>query len=192
MAKLDGKKIAFLFTDGVEQVELEEPLKAVRNEGADVDLVSLEVREIQAFNHLEQGYKIKVDKAVSDVCVSDYVALVVHGGVANPDFLRMDEDAVNFVRGFAEAGKPAGVICHGPWMLVESGVVHGMTVTSWPSLQTDIRNAGGNWVDKEVVVDRGVVTSRKPDDIPAYNKKMIEEFKEGSHADKRQRAGAAP
>ncbi|MFL5885310.1 MAG: type 1 glutamine amidotransferase domain-containing protein, partial [Thermoleophilaceae bacterium] len=166
---------------GVEQVELEKPLEAVKNEGADVDLISLEEGEIQAFNHLDHGDKIKVDKAVADVDVSDYDALVVPGGVANPDFMRMDEDAVNFVRGFAEAGKPAGVICHGPWMLVESGVVEGMTVTSWPSLRTDIQNAGGKWVDEEVVVDRGIVTSRKPDDIPAFNAKIVEEFAEGKH-----------
>jgi protease I len=181
MAKLDGKRIAFLFADGVEQVELVQPLQAIRNEGADVDLISLEKREVQAFNHLDHGDKIKVDKAVADADVSDYDALVVPGGVANPDLLRTDEDAMNFVRGFAEAGKPAGVICHGPWVLVETGVVDGMTVTSWPSLKTDIRNAGGNWVDEEVVVDRGIVTSRKPDDIPAFNAKIIEEFAQGRH-----------
>src|SRR5436309_4993541 len=180
--KLDGKKIAFLFADGVEQVELEEPLKAVKDEGADVDLISLEEGEVQAFEHLDHGKKIKVDKAVSDADASDYDGLVVPGGVANPDVLRADDDAVSFVRSFFEAGKPAGVICHGPWILVESGVVKGMKVTSWPSLQTDIRNAGGNWVDEEVVTDRGIVTSRKPDDIRAFNKKMIEEFAEGERA----------
>jgi len=181
--KLNGKKVAFLFADGVEQVELEEPLKAVKDEGADVDLISLEDREVQAFNHLDHGDKIKVDKAVSDADASDYDALVVPGGVANPDFLRGDEDAMKFVKSFFEAGKPAGVICHGPWVLVETGVVDGLKVTSWPTLETDIKNAGGNWVDEEVVVDKGLVTSRKPDDLPAFCAKIIEEFCEGEHAE---------
>jgi protease I len=179
--KLNGKKVAFLFADGVEQVELEEPLKAVKDEGADVDLISLEDGEVQAFNHLDHGDKIKVDKAVSDADASDYDALVVPGGVANPDFLRADDDAMSFVRGFFEAGKPSGVICHGPWVLVEAGVVDGMKVTSWPSLKTDIENAGGKWVDEEVVVDKGLVTSRKPDDLPAFCSKIVEEFCEGRH-----------
>ena len=179
--KLDGKKIAFLFADGVEQVELEEPLKAVKEEGAEAELISLESGEVQAFNHLDHGDKIKVDKAVSDTDASDYDGLVVPGGVANPDFLRSDEDAMSFVRAFFDAGKPAGVICHGPWVLVETGVVDGMKVTSWPSLKTDIRNAGGNWVDEEVVVDKGLVTSRKPDDLPAFCSKIVEEFCEGKH-----------
>ncbi|MFL5884391.1 MAG: type 1 glutamine amidotransferase domain-containing protein [Thermoleophilaceae bacterium] len=179
--KLNGKKVAFLFADGVEQVELEEPLKAVKDEGADVDLISLEDGEVQAFNHLDHGDKIKVDKAVSDADASDYDALVVPGGVANPDFLRADDDAMSFVRGFFEAGKPSGVICHGPWVLVEAGVVDGMKVTSWPSLKTDIENAGGEWVDEEVVVDKGLVTSRKPDDLPAFCSKIVEEFCEGRH-----------
>jgi len=174
--KLDGKKIAFLFADGVEQVELEEPLKAVKEEGADVDLISLEEGEVQAFQHLDHGDKIKADKAVSDADVSDYDGLVVPGGVANPDFLRADEDAMSFVRGFFEAGKPAGVICHGPWVLVETGVVDGMKVTSWPSLKTDIRNAGGKWVDQEVAVDGNLITSRKPDDLPAFCKALIEQL----------------
>lgn len=181
MGKLDGKKVAALFTDGVEQVELEKPVEAIRDEGAEVDFVSLEEGEVQAFNHLDHGDKIGVDKAVKDVEASDYDALLLPGGVANPDFLRMDEDAVAFVRSFVEQAKPIGVICHGPWTLVEAGVLKGRTITSWPSLKTDIRNAGGNWVDEEVHVDEGLVSSRKPDDIPAFNEKVIEEFCEGEH-----------
>jgi protease I len=181
MGKLDGKKVAFLFTDGVEQVELDKPAEAVREAGADVDYVSLEEGEIQAFNHLDHGDKIKVDKKVADVSADDYDALVLPGGVANPDFLRSDENAVNFVRSFVEQAKPIGAICHGPWTLVEADVLKGRTITSWPSLQTDIRNAGGNWVDEEVHVDEGLVTSRNPDDIPAFNDKIVEEFCEGKH-----------
>ena len=182
MGKLDGKKIAFLAADGVEQIELTSPWDAVRKEGAETELVSLEEGEIQGFEHLNHGDKFKVDKTVEEVSASDYDGYMQPGGVGNPDTLRMDENAVNFVREFFEQGKPAAVICHGPWILVEAGVVGGRTVTSWPSLQTDIRNAGGNWVDKEVVVDNGLVTSRKPDDLPAFNKKMVEEFAEGKHA----------
>jgi protease I len=179
--KLEGKKIAFLFTDGVEQVELEKPAEAVKDAGADVEFVSLEEGEVQAFNHLDHGDKIPVDKAVSDADQSDYDGLVLPGGVANPDFLRMDENAVAFVRSFVEAAKPIGVICHGPWTLVEADVLKGRTITSWPSLRTDIRNAGGNWVDEEVHVDEGLVSSRNPDDIPAFNEKIVEEFAEGKH-----------
>ena len=181
MGKLDGKKIAFLFTDGVEQVELDKPAEAVREAGADVDYISLDEGEIQAFNHLDHADKIKVDKKVSDVSADDYDGLVLPGGVANPDFLRGDEDAVNFVRSFVEQAKPIGAICHGPWTLVEADVVKGRTLTSWPSLKTDIRNAGGNWVDEEVHVDEGLVTSRNPDDIPAFTDKIVEEFCEGKH-----------
>jgi protease I len=181
MGKLDGKKVAFLATHGVEQVELTEPRKAVEDEGAETELISLEGGQIQAFEHLDHGDKFDVDRTVKQADPSDYDALVQPGGVANPDFLRSDEDAVAFFRAFFEAGKPVGVICHGPWMLVEAGVVDGMTVTSWPSLKTDIRNAGGNWVDEEVVVDKGVTTSRKPDDLPAFCAKIVEEFCEGKH-----------
>ena len=181
MGKLDGKKVAFLATHGVEQVELTEPRKAVENEGAETELISLESGQIQAFEHLNHGDKFDVDRTVKEADPSDYDALVQPGGVANPDFLRADEDAVAFFRAFFEAGKPVGVICHGPWMLVEAGVVDGMTVTSWPSLKTDIRNAGGNWVDEEVVVDKGLTTSRKPDDLPAFCAKIVEEFCEGKH-----------
>ena len=179
--KLQGKRVAFLATDMVEQVELTEPWNAVHAEGAETELISLEEGEIQGFNHYDKADKFKVDKTVEEVSASDYDGYVQPGGVGNPDKLRLDENAVNFVREFFEQGKPAAVICHGPWMLVEAGVVRGRKVTSWPSLQTDIRNAGGNWVDQEVVVDNGLVTSRKPDDLPAFNKKMIEEFAEGRH-----------
>jgi deglycase len=179
--KLQGKRVAFLATDMVEQVELTEPWKAVEDEGAEVELISLEEGEIQGFNHYDKAETFKVDRTVEEASPDDYDALVIPGGVGNPDTMRTDENAVEFVRGFFEQGKPVGVICHGPWMLVEAGVVRGRKLTSWPSLQTDIRNAGGNWVDEEVVVDQGLVTSRKPDDIPAFNRKLIEEFAEGRH-----------
>ncbi|HEY2772273.1 MAG TPA: type 1 glutamine amidotransferase domain-containing protein [Solirubrobacteraceae bacterium] len=179
--ELDGKRIAFLFTEGAEQVEVIEPLKAVKEAGAEVDLISLEEGEVQMFNHLDKGDTIEADKAVSDASASDYDGLVLPGGVANPDALRLDKDAVQFVRDFYEQDKPTGVICHAPWMLIESGVAKGRTVTSWPSLQTDLRNAGAEWVDKEVVVDDGLVTSRKPDDLPAFCAKIVEEFAEGKH-----------
>jgi|SRR5579884_1032480 len=179
--QLEGKRIAFLFTEGVEQVELTEPLKAVRDAGAETDLISLEQGEVQMFNHLDKGDTIEADHAVSETDPSGYDGLVIPGGVANPDRLRGDEDAVAFVRGFFEQDKPVGIICHGPWMLVEAGVAKGRTVTSWPSLQTDLRNAGANWVDEEVVVDNGLVTSRKPDDLPAFCAKIVEEFEEGRH-----------
>ncbi len=181
MGKLDGKKIAFLATDGVEQVELVEPRKAVEREGAATELISLEDGEIQGFNHLDKADTFPVDRAVKDADAGDYDGLVLPGGVANPDFLRADEAAVSFVRAFFEAGKPVGAICHGPWTLVEAGVVDGLTLTSWPSLKTDIENAGGSWVDEEVHVDGGLVTSRKPDDLPAFNAKLVEEFAEGVH-----------
>jgi protease I len=181
MGKLDGKRIAILATDGVEQVELTEPLEAVRAEGADVDLISLKKGEFQGFNHLDKGDTFNADKAVKDASADDYDGLVLPGGVANPDFLRSDEDAVRFVRSFVEDKKPVGAICHGPWTLVEADVIKGRTLTSWPSLQTDIRNAGATWVDEEVHVDQGLVTSRKPDDLPAFNAKVVEEVAEGRH-----------
>jgi deglycase len=179
--KLQGKRVAFLATDMVEQVELTAPWKAVESEGAIPELISLEDGEIQGFNHYDKADTFKVDHTVEEARADDYDALVVPGGVGNPDTMRMDENAVDLVRRFFEQGKPVGVICHGPWMLVEAGVVRGRTVTSWPSLRTDIRNAGGNWVDKEVVVEDGLVTSRKPDDLPAFTKKIVEEFAEGRH-----------
>jgi len=181
--KLQGKRVAFLATDMVEQVELTEPWKAVQAAGATPELISLEEGEIQGFNHYDKGDTFKVDKTVEEARAEDYDALVIPGGVGNPDTMRADENAVQFVRDFFEQQKPVGVICHGPWMLVEAGVVRGRKVTSWPSLQTDIRNAGGEWVDEQVVVDHGLVTSRKPDDLPAFNEKIVEEFCEGEHAE---------
>jgi protease I len=185
--KLQGKRVAFLATDMVEQVELTEPWKAIENAGATPELVSLQEGEIQGFNHYDKADTFKVDRTVEEASADDYDALVIPGGVGNPDAMRMDENAVEFTRQFFEQGKPVGVICHGPWMLVESGVVRGRTVTSWPSLRTDIRNAGGNWVDQEVVVEDGLVTSRKPDDLPAFNAKIVEEFAEGRHEQQAQR-----
>jgi protease I len=186
MAKeLEGKKVAFLFTEGAEQVEVTEPLKAVKDAGADVDIVSLEKGEVEMWNHFDKGEVINAEKAVSDADASDYDGLVLPGGVANPDQLRADEDAVKFVRDFFEQHKPVGVICHGPWTLVEADVVKGRKVTSWPSLKTDLRNAGADWVDEEVVVDNGLVTSRKPDDLKAFCAKIVEEFAEGKHEQQR-------
>ena len=179
--KLEGKKVAILAADMFERVELEQPRKALEDAGATTEIVSIHDGEIQGFDHFDPADTVKVDRTVEEVSVDDYDALLIPGGVGNPDQLRGDENAVAFVRDFAEAKKPMAVICHGPWMLVESGVVRGRKVTSWPTLQTDIRNAGGEWVDEEVVVDEGIVTSRKPDDIPAFNEKMIEEFCEGRH-----------
>ena len=180
--QLQGKRIAFLVAnEGVEQVELTEPLKAVRDAGAQVDLLSLEAEEIQAYNHLDKGDTFTPDKAVATADVADYDGLVLPGGVANPDQLRTDPDAVGFVKAFFDAGKPVGAICHAPWTLIEADVVRGRTMTSWPSLQTDLRNAGAEWVDEEVHVDQGFVTSRNPDDLPAFNAKIVEEFAEGEH-----------
>jgi protease I len=189
--KLAGKRIAFLATEGVEQVELTDPWEAVKQAGATPDLVSLESGHVQAFNHLDKGDQFPVDKTVSEADASDYDGLVLPGGVANPDHLRMDDDAVEFIRAFFSAGKPVAVICHGPWTLIEADVVRGRTLTSWPSLQTDLRNAGATWVDEEVVVDEGLVSSRNPDDLPAFCAKLVEEFCEGVHEGQRRSAGAA-
>jgi protease I len=189
--KLQGKKIAFIATDMVEEVELTKPWEAVKEAGGQPELISMETGEIQAFNHYDKSKTYKVDKDFSSARVDDYDGLVIPGGVGNPDTMRSDDDAVEFVRSFFEAGKPVAVICHGPWMLVEADVVRGRKVTSWPSLETDIRNAGGNWVDEEVVVDQGLVTSRKPDDLPAFCKKMVEEFCEGVHSGQREKTTAS-
>jgi protease I len=181
--QLQGKKIAFLMAnEGVEEVELTKPLEAVREAGADAELLAPEAGDIQAFNHLDKAETFEADRAVGDADVSEFDGLVLPGGVANPDELRTHEDAVSFVRGFFESGKPVGVICHGPWTLIEADVVRGRTVTSWPSLRTDLRNAGAEWVDQEVVTDQGLVTSRKPEDLPAFDAKIVEEFAEGAHA----------
>jgi protease I len=180
--ELQGKKIAFLTAmEGVEQVELTEPWKALEKVGADLELLSTESGQVQAFKHLDKADTFPVDRIVSEADPTDYDGLVLPGGVANPDQLRMHEDAVRFVRTFFEEGKPVGAICHAPWTLIEAGIVKGRTLTSWPSLRTDIRNAGGQWVDQEVQVDRGLVTSRKPDDLPAFSAKLVEEFAEGEH-----------
>jgi protease I len=183
---LNGKRVAFLATDGVEQIELTKPWEAVVKAGADADLVSLESGKIQAFKHFDKGEAFAVDKAVADVGADDYDALVLPGGVINPDILRTHDEAMRFVRAFFEQGKPVGAICHGPWSLVEAGVVDGRTVTSWPSLRTDIENAGGTWKDEELVIDRGLFTSRKPDDLPAFCKKLVEEVAEGVHREQRE------
>ena len=173
---MKGKKVAILAADMFERVELEEPRKALEDAGAEVEIVSIEDGQIQGFDHFDPADAVKVDRTVEEASAADYDALLIPGGVGNPDLLRGDENAVSFVREMHEAGKPMAVICHGPWMRVESGIVRGKRVTSWPTLQTDIRNAGGEWVDEEVVVDGNVVTSRKPDDIPAFNEKMLELF----------------
>jgi protease I len=180
--QLQGKKIAFLTAnEGVEQIELTEPLKAVREAGAETELLAPESGEIQAFNHLDKADTFEVDRVVGEADPGEYDGLVLPGGVANPDQLRTKPEALEFVRSLFEAGKPVGVICHGPWTLIEAGVVEGRTLTSWPSLQTDLRNAGAVWFDEEVHVDSGLVSSRKPDDLEAFTAKIVEEFAEGVH-----------
>ena len=188
---LKGKRVAIVAADQVEEVELVEPRLALGDAGAETELISMEAGEIQGVTHFERANRHKVDRTIADADASDYDALMIPGGVGSADLLRGDDEMVRFTRAFFDQGKPVAVICHGPWVLVEGDVVRGRTVTSWPSLKTDIRNAGGEWVDREVVVDQGLVTSRKPDDIPAFNAKMIEEFAEGEHAGQREKARAA-
>jgi protease I len=179
---LSGKRIAFLATDGVEQVELTDPWSALSDAGADVVLLSLESGEVQAYNHLTAADTFSVDGTVADADPGSFDALVLPGGVANPDALRADEHAVGFIRAIAEQGKPIAAICHAPWTLIEAGLARGRRLTSWPSLRTDLANAGATWVDEEVVTDRGIVTSRKPDDLPAFNRAVVELFAGGSDA----------
>jgi protease I len=174
MTDLNGKKVAFLATDMVEQVELTDPWNAVAAAGGKPELVSPEAGEIQGFNHYDKADRFQVDRVVGDVSAEDYDALVIPGGVGNPDTMRMNEDAVRLVRDFAQSGKPMGVICHAPWMLVEADVVRGRTLTSFWSIKTDVKNAGGDWVDEQVVVDGSLVTSRNPKDIPAFNERLLE------------------
>jgi protease I len=180
--ELSGKKIAFLVAqEGVEQVELSEPWKAVEQAGGEAVLIAPESGEVQAFEHLDKSKTYSVDETLANADPDDYDGVVLPGGVANPDQLRTESRAIEFLQKFFADGKPVGVICHGPWTLVEADLVRGRTITSWPSLQTDIRNAGGNWVDEEVVVDEGLVSSRNPDDLPAFCAKIVEEFAEGKH-----------
>jgi len=182
MATLSNKRVAILTEEGFEQVELTSPLEALKEAGAQVDVISPKSGKIKAWNHTDWGIEIDVDKELSTVSPNDYDALVLPGGVMNPDKLRQNKEAVAFVSAFLDEGKPVAAICHGPQVLIETGMLSGRTLTSYPSLQTDLKNAGAHWVDEEVVVDNGLVTSRKPDDLAAFNKKMIEEIAEGVHA----------
>jgi len=181
MQTLQNKRVAILATDGFEQVELEKPRQALEDAGATTEIVSPSSGKIQGMNHDKKGDTVKVDVPLEDADAGDYDALMIPGGLINPDALRVNKGALEFVRRFFAEGKPVAAICHAPWVLIDARLVRGRTLTSWPAIQTDIRNAGGEWVDSEVVVDHGLVTSRKPDDIPAFNAKMIEEFAEGIH-----------
>jgi protease I len=187
--RLNGKRVAILATDGVEQVELLQPRDALRAAGANTRVVAPHDGVIKGWDAQQWGQEIPVDATLQQVSPNDFDALLLPGGVMNPDKLRTNPSAVTFVRSFATSGKPIAAICHGPWMLVEAGAVQGRTLTSWPSLQTDIRNAGATWVDREVVTDQGLVTSRNPQDIPAFNRQMIEEFAEGVHQNRLAGAG---
>jgi len=181
MSHLTGKKVAILVEDGFEQVELTSPKEALEAHGAQTHIISPKRGNVKGWEHTKWGQEFPVDVAIEQANANDYDALLLPGGVMNPDKLRTNKQAVQFVRSFFDQGKPVGSICHGPWMLVEAGVVNGRKVTSYPSIQTDLKNAGANWVDQEVVVDRGLVTSRKPDDLPAFNRKLVEEISEGRH-----------
>lgn len=180
-AKLTDKKVAILVADGFEQVEMTKPRKALEDAGAETKIVSVKSGQIQGMNHADKADKFDVDLTLDEARPEEFDALMIPGGLMNPDTLRSTPDAVEFTRHFFREGKPVAAICHGPWVLIDAGVVRGRTLTSWPAIKTDVKNAGGNWVDEEVVVDNGLVTSRKPDDIPAFNDKMIEEFCEGRH-----------
>ncbi len=180
--KLSGKKVAILAADGFEEVELTKPRAALDEAGAKTTVVSLKPGKIQGMNHADKGETVPVDQTLEEAKPDDFDALLIPGGLMNPDSLRSSEEALEFVRHFFREGKPVAAICHAPWVLIDAGVIRGRTVTSWPAIKTDVRNAGANWVDQEVVVDNGLVTSRKPDDIPAFNKMMVEEFCEGRHA----------
>jgi protease I len=182
--KLSGKKVAILAADGFEEVELTKPRKALDGAGATTRVVSIKSGKIQGMNHADKGETVAVDLTLAGVEPQEFDALMIPGGLMNPDTLRSTDDALAFVRHFFNEGKPVAAICHAPWVLIDAGVVRGRTLTSWPAIKTDVWNAGGNWIDKEVVVDNGLVTSRKPDDIPAFNEKMIEEFCEGRHEQK--------
>lgn len=186
---LNGTKVAILVAEGFEQVELVEPRKALDQAGAETKIISPASGQVQGWNHFEKGDKFQVDVPLEQADAEDFDALLLPGGVANPDQLRTMPKAVEFVRRFCERARPVAVICHGPWTLIEAGAVRGRTLTSWPSLKTDLINAGANWVDREVVVDNGLVSSRRPADIPAFNRKMIEEFGEGRHAQQAPAAG---
>jgi protease I len=178
---LRNKRVAALVENGFEQSELMEPRKALLDAGAKVDIVSPQKMKVKGWTHGNWGEDIAVDRQLDTANADDYDALLLPGGVLNPDRLRVNPQAVQFVKAFVDSGKPIAAICHGPWTLIEAGAAKGRTITSWPSLRTDLRNAGANWVDQEVAVDQGLVTSRKPDDLPAFNRKMIEEFAEGRH-----------
>lgn len=178
---LSGRKIAVLATDGFEQSELEKPVEALKTAGATVEVVSPKAGQIQGWEHQDKGQTVPVDRELSEANAQDYDGLVLPGGVINPDALRLEPQAIEFIRHFVLTKKPIAAICHGPWTLINAGGVEGKQMTSWPSLETDLKNAGAQWVDQEVVVDHGLVTSRKPDDLPAFCAKMIEEFAEGRH-----------
>ncbi|ACG79063.1 putative intracellular protease/amidase [Phenylobacterium zucineum HLK1] len=189
--RLQGRKVAVLATDGFEQVELTKPVEALKEAGAEVHIVAPKGGEIQGFNHHDKGDKVRVDRELSQASAQDYDGLVLPGGVINPDQLRLEEKAIDFIRHFVREEKPIAAICHGPWTLIDAGAVDGRKMTSWPSLKTDLRNAGAEWVDQEVVTDAGLVTSRNPDDLPAFCAKMVEEFAEGRHAGRTGRGAEA-